>query len=94
MRFVHDLEHATRQLGFSVEDELILGMHHLEALRVAGYCPDSFEHKLLHADTIGQTYCQALIGRYPYNQRFFAYDCVDLGVDAAVELEAGCTPAA
>jgi hypothetical protein len=87
-RFVHDLEHVARALTFSVEDELVMGMYHLEALRAAGYVPDSPEHKLLHADTIGQTYCFALLGRFPYNQRRFDYDCVDLCVDAAVELEA------
>lgn len=86
-RFVHDLEHVQRQLSFDVEDELAVGAYHLEALRAAGYRPDSFEHRLLHADTIGQTYCFALLGRFPYNQRRFDYDCVDYGVEAAVELE-------
>ena len=92
-RFVHDLEHVWHQLNFQVNDELVVGMRHLEALRVAGYGPDSFEHQLLHADTIGQTYCMALIGRFPYDQRQFDYDCLDHGVDAAVELEAARQPA-
>lgn len=87
-RFVHDMEHVTRGLDFSVDDEIDVACHHLEALRTAGYPADSYEHRLLHADTIGQTYCQVLIGRFPFDQLRFAYDCVDYGVDAAVEREA------
>jgi hypothetical protein len=87
-RFVHDLEHVRCHLSFSTLDELQVGAHHLEALRAAGYGPGSLEHKLLHADTVAQTYCFALLGRFPYNQRRFDFDCVKHGVDAAVELEA------
>ena len=94
MRFMHDLEHAKRELTFSVEDELILGGYHLEALNAAGYGPDSFEYKLLEADTIGQTHCLTTVGRHPLNQRLFAYDCIDLGIDRAIELEATYNPAA
>lgn len=90
-RFVHDVQHVTRDLTFTTADELEMGMYHLEALRAAGYRPESYEHQLLHADTIGQTYCQALIGRFPYDQRQFAYDCLDFDIEAAVELEAGRT---
>jgi hypothetical protein len=92
MRYVHDLEHANRQLSFSTEDELALGEAHLEALRTAGFDRDSFEYKLLLADTIGQARCVADLGRFPHNQRLFAYDCIDLGVDAAIELEAISSP--
>lgn len=88
MRFIHDLEHAKRQLTFSTEDELALSGYHLEAIRAAGYEPDSLEYKLLSADTTGQALCVAKIGRFPKNQRLFAYDCIDLGIDAAIELEA------
>ena len=87
-RFVHDIQHVTRSLTFTTADELEMGMYHLEALRAAGYRPETYEHQLLHADTIGQTYCQAFIGRFPYDQRQFAYDCLDFGVEAAIELEA------
>jgi hypothetical protein len=88
MRFVHDLEHAERQLSFSADDEVALGNVHLEVLQAAGYGPDSLEYKLLLADTIGQARCVALLGRFPYRQRLFAFDTLDLGVEAAVELEA------
>jgi hypothetical protein len=94
MRFVHDLEHAKLHLSFSTQDELVLGMHHLEDLRTAGYGPETPEHKLLHADTIGQARCVTLLGRFPYNQRQFDFDCVTRGVDAALELESvrACSP--
>jgi hypothetical protein len=95
MRFIHDLGHAGHQLSFSIEAELVLALHHLEALQAAGFGANSPEYKLLHADTIGQALCVTRIGRFPLNQRLFAYDCIDLGTNAAVELEADLTnPAA
>ena len=41
IRFVHDLEHAKRELSFSIEDELVLGMQHLEARQLSGYGVES-----------------------------------------------------
>jgi hypothetical protein len=87
-RFVHDLEHVRCRLSFSPFDELQVGAHHLEALETAGYGPKSVEHKLLHADTIGQARCVTLLGRFPYNQRRFDFDCVKHGLDTALKLEA------
>jgi hypothetical protein len=87
-RFVHDLEHVRCHLSFSSRDELQVGAHQLEALRAVGHGPDSLEHKLLHADTVGQTYCLAVLGRFPFNQRRFDFDCVRYGLDTALKLEA------
>jgi hypothetical protein len=87
-RFVHDLVHIDNRLSFTPLDEVAVGAIQLEALRAARYGPGSVEHRLLHADTIGQTFCSAVLGRFPYNQRLFVYDCLHYGVDAAVEREA------
>lgn len=91
-RFVHDLGHVEKGLSFSLEDEIELGAYHLETLRADGYDAKSLEHRLLHADTIGQTYCQALIGRFPYDQLGFALDALNYGVDTAVERESQRLP--
>lgn len=87
MRFWHDTEHVRLSLKFEADDEMALGVHHLEVLRSAGFGAHSIEHRLLHADTIGQTLCIATLGRFPSNQKRFCDTAVRWGVQAAVERE-------
>jgi hypothetical protein len=88
MRFWHDTSHVERGLAFTPDDEMELGCFHLEVLRAHGFEASSIEHRLLHADTIGQTLCVAMLGRFPRNQVGFARAALDHGVDGAIELEA------
>ena len=92
MRFWHDTSHVRLRLGFSADDEMELGCHHLEVLRSEGFQPTSLEHRLLHADTLGQVLCSATIGHFPDDQLQFALTAVQHGIDAAIE-EAKCTSA-
>ena len=89
MRFWHDTEHVRLSLNFEADDEMTLGVHHLEALRREGFGAHSIEHQLLHADTIGQTLCLAVLRRFPTDQKQFCATAVRWGVQAAVERERG-----
>jgi hypothetical protein len=89
MRFWHDTAHVRLGLNFTPDDEMELGCHHLEVLRAHGFAAESLEHRLLHADTIGQTLCNATIGRFPIDQRRFAETALRLGVVGAIEEVAG-----
>jgi hypothetical protein len=89
MRFWHDTSHVRLGLTFTPDDEMELGCYHLEVLRAHGFAADSLEHRLLHADTIGQTLCNVTIGRFPIDQWRFAEIATRLGVASAIEDVAG-----
>jgi hypothetical protein len=88
MRFWHDMEHVRQRMTFDAEDEMVLGIHHLQVLRVAGFGPGTIEFRLLHADTIGQTLCGAMFGSFPHDQLRFAALAVTAGLDVALADEA------
>jgi len=88
MRFWHDTSHVALGLDFTPEDEMELGCYHLGVLRSRGFDASTLEHRLLHADTIGQTLCVATLGRFPRNQVGFALAALEYGVDGAIEREA------
>jgi len=85
MRFWHDTSHVRLCLHFTPDDEMELGCYHLEVLRTHGFVAESLEHRLLHADTIGQTLCNATLGRFPIDQLHFAGIAMRLGVAGAIE---------
>jgi len=85
MRFWHDTSHVRLGLNFTPDDEMELGCYHLEALRAEGFAAASLEHRLLHADTIGQTLCKVTIGQFPIDQLRFAQTATRLGIAAAIE---------
>lgn len=88
MRFWHDMAHVCFGLTFSPDDEMELGIHHLQTLRSAGFEPRSCEFRLLHADTIGQTLCSVELGHFPRHQRRFATTALTHGLAAAIAEEA------
>lgn len=85
MRFWHDTSHVQLGLNFTPDDEIELGCYHLEVLRANGFTADSLEHRLLHADTIGQTLCHVTIGRWPIDQLRFAHTASRFGIGSAIE---------
>lgn len=85
MRFWHDTSHVRLALAFTPDDEMELGCYHLGVLRANGFAADSLEHRLLHADTIGQTLCNVTIGQFPVDQLRFVETAVQVGVTGAIE---------
>jgi len=85
MRFWHDLSHVRFGLTFSSDDEMELGILHLEMLRSEGFEPNSWEFRLLHADTLGQTLCRVELGHFPADQRRFATTAAFHSIDAAIK---------
>lgn len=73
--------------GFDADGETDVACFQLEVLRAAGFSHRSLEHRLLHADSLGQNLCLAMIGRYPTNQMRFALWCLSDGVDEAIAYE-------
>lgn len=86
-RFWHDTTHIRLNRTFSTEDEYEVANHHLHALERAGYAPSSVEYHLLHADTVGTTYCYAELERFPVHGLQFVLDCLEVGLVEAVALE-------
>lgn len=87
LRFWHDTNHVRLDADFGHDGEVAVACYQLEALRAAGYPATSLEHRLLHADSFGQTLCVAVIGRYPVNQWRFDLWCLTDGVDEAIAYE-------
>ena len=87
MRFWHDVTHVRLMAGFDVDGELEVAVAHLDVLRAWGFGPETFEHKLLHADTIGQLYFSLVTGTFPVDQLRFAEACIELGTAEAIERE-------
>jgi len=87
LRFWHDTNHVQLRMDFSANGEMEVACYQLEALRAAGFASNSLEHRLLHADSIGQNFCLAVIGRYPIDQLQFDVWCVTDGVDEAIAYE-------
>jgi hypothetical protein len=73
--------------GFDVDGELEVAVAHLDVLRAWGFGPETFEHKLLHADTIGQLYFSLVTGTFPPDQLRFAEACLEVGTAEAIERE-------
>lgn len=92
MRFWHDIHHVERGCDFSPLEEIELALWHLEVLSQRGLAPSSLSWQLLQADLIGQTYCSALLCRFPDDQRQFVLDCVTGGLDWALLAESGREP--
>ena len=80
MRFWHDTLHVALDLTFEAGDEMEVACHQLEVLRWVGFDAPSPEYRLLHADTIGQTLCVAMLGRFPANQLAFAVAALEHGL--------------
>jgi hypothetical protein len=85
--FWHATEHALRELTCSPAEEMELAVSHLDTLRTAGFGPGSLEHRLFHADTVGQAYFNALTGRSVSDPERFGIDAVTRGVDEAARIE-------
>lgn len=92
-RFWHDVSHVTLGVSFRLEDELELGIWHLEQLERAGYPKHSLPWKVFQADIVGQIQLMALIGRFPIHQRRFVEDCVEYGTEIGLMEEIRRIPA-
>lgn len=87
-RFVHDSRHYFLRAGFETEPELLVASCHLSRLQRAGYPTGSIEHRLLEADTIGQTLFVAQTGHFVVNQLRFGLRCLNSSIDEAIAVEA------
>lgn len=86
-RFVHDSRHFFLRAGFETESELLVASCHLARLQRAGYSPDSIEHRLLYADTVGQVLFLAETGQFVDNQMRFALRCLTNTLHDAISAE-------
>lgn len=86
-RFVHDSRHFFLGAGFTTEAELLVASCHLARLQADGFGPDSIEHRLLYADTVGQTLFLAETGSFVSNQVRFALRCLEGSVQQAIAAE-------
>jgi hypothetical protein len=93
MRFWHDVTHVRLMAEFDVDGELEVAVAHLDVLRAWGFGPETFEHKMMHADTIGQLYFSLVTGTFPADQLRFAEACIELGTADAIERERMVLPA-
>ncbi|MCP3880849.1 MAG: hypothetical protein GY701_21010 [Sulfitobacter sp.] len=87
-RFVHDSRHYFLRSGFETEPELLVASCHLARLQRSGYSPNSIEHRLLYADTVGQVLFLAEIGAFVHNQLRFAVRCLAGPLQDAIAFEA------
>lgn len=71
-RFWHDWLHLQYSADFSLSGELEIGAIHCKAV-ADFYGAGSMEHKLMMADTIGQSTFEAVTGAFPKDQRAFAW---------------------
>lgn len=71
-RFWHDWLHLYHGKDFSLSGELYIGALHCQAV-ASFYGAGSMEHKLMMADTIGQSTFEAVTGAFPKDQRAFAW---------------------
>lgn len=71
-RFWHDWLHLQEMQDFTLSGELYIGAIHCRAV-AAFYGAGSMEHKLMVADTIGQSTFEAVTGAFPDDQRAFAW---------------------
>lgn len=83
-RFWHDTRHVWLGADFSADAELAVASCHLAQAKTEGFGLGTIEYQLLYADTVGQTLFMAQCHRFVENQRQFALDVVDLGMDAAI----------
>ncbi len=88
LRFIHDIQHVERGCDFSPVQEIDMGWAHLDDLVNFGAPRGSVAWRLLHADLIGQTYCSALLGFFPEDQKRFDLNVVELGLDQALIIAA------
>lgn len=86
-RFWHDTRHVWLGADFSADAELEVASCHLAQAKGAGFGLGTIEYQLLYADTVGQTLFMAQSHRFVENQRQFAFDVVERGVDEAIEEE-------
>lgn len=91
-RFVHDVLHITTGLSFTTDDELRVADLQLQSLRGAGFDSTSLEHRILHADLVGQTFAVARNGCFPSDQREFVVACLTRGIEEAVRLARPASP--
>lgn len=71
-RFWHDWLHLQYSADFSLSGELEIGAIHCKAV-ADFYGSGSMEHRLMIADTIGQSTFEAVTGAFPKDQRAFAW---------------------
>lgn len=71
-RFWHDYLHLQYHKPFTLAGELFIGALHCDAV-ASFYGAGSMEHKLMMADTIGQSTFEAVTGKFPEDQRAFAW---------------------
>ena len=71
-RFWHDWLHLQYSADFSLSGELEIGAIHCDAV-AKFYGKGSMEHKLMMADTIGQSTFEAVTGAFPKDRRAFAW---------------------
>lgn len=71
-RFWHDYLHLEHKKPFTLAGELFIGALHCESV-AAHFGAGSMEHKLMMADTIGQSTFEAVTGAFPKDQRAFAW---------------------
>lgn len=71
-RFWHDWLHIQHSADFSLAGELEIGAIHCAAV-ASFHGAGSMEHKLMLADTIGQSTYEAVTGKFPDDQRAFAW---------------------
>ena len=86
-RYWHNASHVRLGVGFTAYDEFEVADYHLGRLRCAGFGPRSLEHRLLHADTMGQTLLHAMSGRHPRSRCAFAVRVIEVGLDQAIAEE-------
>lgn len=87
MRFWHDTAHVGNRLTFKPDDELELGLWHLEQLREVGVAKRSLLYRMVEVDLLGQNYLQAVAGRFPVDQTRFVRQCLKFGLHEGVLLE-------
>lgn len=75
-RYWHNMLHCMRGCDFSLAGELAVGAAHCAV--VANYLgADSLEHKLMMADTIGQSMHEKITGSFPADQWEFCFNFVN-----------------
>jgi len=89
LRFWHDATHVLLDCGFDLDSGLTVAVAHLDVLRAYGFGPESMEHALLHADTVGQAICVATAGALPEDQACFVRTSLERGLRPAVQTVAG-----
>ena len=79
----HDSLHLANNYSFSREDEIKVGLIHMQQARRAGL--SQRDQDMLVADTIGQIEYYYKFGRYVVNQAKFVSDVLNLGLKQVLD---------